>query len=69
MNIKDMYENSLVVGTSAKALAQAGDHDATAKALDIHSKLQARKAAKDGQAGSATTAPTEDARALDDLMA
>lgn len=63
----------LVVGTSAKALAQASGHEATAKALELHSKLKARKAAKGDQAGYAAglgpAASVEDGRSLEDIMA
>lgn len=57
----------LLVGTSASALAQAAGHDSTVKALDMHAKLQSRKACRIRQGG--TVSPPVDNRSLDDIMA
>lgn len=61
---------TLVVGTTALGLAKAGDHDATAKALETHAKLQARRSAKGAKgAAPASAVLVDDGRSLDDLMA
>eukprot|EP00931_Biecheleriopsis_adriatica_P014615 TRINITY_DN11655_c0_g1_i1.p1 TRINITY_DN11655_c0_g1~~TRINITY_DN11655_c0_g1_i1.p1 ORF type:complete len:378 (+),score=100.34 TRINITY_DN11655_c0_g1_i1:41-1174(+) len=58
-------------GTSASELARDEGHDSTVRALEMHAKLQARKAGKANQAEPSTpaVAQEEDARCIEDIMA